>query len=105
MQPSGPDKSPGDVLFIDIEFESHTGENVEHINVKIVDDVSSAIVYSMPDDAHVPDYIGTYEFTDQITLSTANGFYSGDWVLETSFWCEHESQEAEVERVEFHVKP
>ena len=53
LQPSTSDKNIDDVLFIEVEFESHTGENVEHIEITIRNKATSAIVYKEPDNPHV----------------------------------------------------
>ncbi|HUR30080.1 MAG TPA: hypothetical protein VMZ69_01540 [Saprospiraceae bacterium] len=104
MQPSSADKHLGDILFIDVEFESHSGEKVEHINIKIHNKANTVVVYDKPDDPHVSQG-SDYEFQDQFVLSTANGITVGDWVLEATVWGIDEGQEQVVETVEFHVNP
>jgi hypothetical protein len=104
MQPSGANKQMGDVLFMDIEFESHTGEKVEHINIKLRDKANTVVVYDKPDDPHVSQG-SNYEFQDQFVLSQANGISPGDWVLEATVWGIDEDQDQVVETVEFHVNP
>ncbi len=103
MQPSSADKSIGYVLIIEIEFESHTGEAVEHINVRIFNKVTNTIVYDQPTDPHVGNESDSYFFEDQVNLSTANGFSAGDWVLETKVWGAEHEQDQVTERVEFHI--
>lgn len=105
VQPSASDKSIGETLFIDVEFESHTGENVEHINVRIYKADNSVEVYNEPGDPHVAGEVSSFDFTDQFVLSAANGITHGDWVLEATVWGEDEGQDLETERVEFHINP
>lgn len=103
MEPSSAAKNLGNVLHIHIEFESHTGEAVEHINIRIFNKVTQIIVYDQPADSHVGNSSDTYDFEDQVILSTANGFSTGDWVLEARVWGVEHEQDQVVERVEFHI--
>ena len=105
LQPSSSDKSMGETLFIHVEFESHTGENVEHINVRIRNKANTAEVYNMPADPHLSGGVSVYEFQDQVVLSAANGFSAGDWVMTATVWGEDEGQDLETETVEFHIHP
>ncbi len=105
MQPSTADKNIGEVLSIAVEFESHTGEAVEHINIRIHNKANTVEVYNKPDDPHVDSGVSVYEFEDQIVLSAANGFTAGDWVLVATVWGKDEGQDEVVETVEFHVHP
>ena len=104
-QPSSADKNIGDILFIDVEFESHAGEAVEHINVRIFNKATLTQVYNKPSDPHLDGDVSVYQFQDQITLSTANGFSGGDWVIEATVWGHDEGQDEVVETVEFHIHP
>ena len=104
MQPSGADKHIGDVLFIDVEFESHTGEDVEHINIKIRDKANTVVVYDKPDDPHIGG-VSDYEFQDQFVLSAANGITPGDWIIVATVWGIDESPQQVIEEVEFRVLP
>ena len=104
MQPSSADKHLGDVLFIQVEFESHSGEAIEHVNVRIYNKSSQTVVYSEPDDPHVGEG-SDFEFHDQFELSAGNGFSAGDWVIEATVWGEDEGQDLVMERVEFRILP
>ena len=104
MQPSSADKHMGDILFIQVEFESHTGEAVEHANVRIYNKTTQTVIYSEPDDPHVGGG-SDYEFHDQIELSAANGFSAGDWVIEATVWGEDEGQDLVRETIEFTILP
>ena len=103
MEPSSAAKNLGDVLHISIEFESHSGEPVEHINVMIFNKATNIIVYDQPTDPHVGNGSDTYDFVDHVTLSTANGFSTGDWVLEAKVWGAEHEQDQVTERVEFAI--
>jgi hypothetical protein len=65
MQPSSADKHLGDILVIHVEFESHTGEAVEHINVRIFNKATNVVVYDQPSDAHLG--IGSASYDLKIT--------------------------------------
>ena len=105
IQPSGADKNIGETLFIHVEFESHTGENVEHINVRIRNKANTVEVYNKPADPHLSGGVSVFEFQDQIVLSAANGFSAGDWVITATVWGEDEGQDLETETLEFHIHP
>ena len=103
MEPSSADKNLGDVLHIHVEFESHTGEAVEHINIRIYNKDTNIIVYDQPSDPHVGTGSDTYDFEDQVILSTTNGFSTGDWIIEAKVWgAEHEQDEV-TESIQFHI--
>ena len=102
-QPSSSAKNIGDLIAISVEFESHTGEDVEHINVRIYDKVTNLVVYDEPADAHVSNGSATYEFEDQVTLSTVIGFFPGIWVLEAKVWGKDDDQDLVSEKIEFQI--
>ena len=104
-QPSSADKTMGDVLFIQVEFESHTGEAVEHINIRIRDKANTVIVYDEPADAHIDGDFADFEYSDQFMLTAANGISPGEWVLEATVWGMDEGQDQVTETVEFTVNP
>ncbi|PHN02708.1 hypothetical protein [Flavilitoribacter nigricans] len=106
LQPNADDKQVDDSLHIHVEFESHTGETVHHVNVRIYNKNDNTEIYSKPADAHVHETSGVYEFQDDFTLSEANGVTAhSDWILEASVWG-HDNREGEmIEQVEFHVHP
>ena len=105
-QPSSADKILGETLPIEVEFESHSGEAVEHVNIKIFNKTNpTLVVYDKPTDAHVPGGAADFTYSDQFVLSAANGVASGDWILEARVWGEEDGQDEVVERVEFHVHP
>ena len=99
-------KHVGDTLQIEVEFESHTGETVHNVEIKIYNKADGTVVYTKPDEAHVHETSGLYEFNDTFILSNANGIDAHtDWVLQARV-CGHEGTEGEViETVEFHVHP
>lgn len=104
MQPSSANKHLGDVLFISIEFESHTGESIEHIKVRIYNKDTQLEIYNEPDDPHIGG-AADYEFEDEFVLSAANGVTTGDWVIEATVWGMDEGQDQVEETVEFTILP
>ncbi|MEE9439799.1 MAG: hypothetical protein V3V14_12410 [Saprospiraceae bacterium] len=104
--PNMDDKHVDDDLNIIIEFESHTGEPVHHINIKIYNKADNTIVYNKPSEAHVHATDGKITFEDDFILSNENGVEEHtDWVLEAKVWGDGEGIEEEIETVTFHVHP
>jgi hypothetical protein len=102
--PNSSAKPLGDTLEIEIEFESHTGMTIHHINVRIYDKTSGTQLYSKPADAHVHESDGEYTFEDTFILSTLNGVVPNvDLVLEAKVWGHDEGVSEVAEKVEFHV--
>jgi hypothetical protein len=93
----------GDTLEIEVEFESHTGQPVHHINVRIFRKSDNTVVYNKPDEAHIHETSGAYTYEDHFVLSAANGLTAGDWILEATVWGESDGQEETSEQVEFHI--
>ncbi len=105
-EPTTEDKHVNDALTIAIDFESHTGETVHHVNVRIYNKADGTEIYNEPGDAHVHEESGEFKYTDTLMLSNDNGIEAhSDWILEAKVWA-HEAGLAEViETVEFHVHP
>jgi hypothetical protein len=104
--PNADNKHVGDTLNIIVEFESHTGEPVHHINVTIYNKADKTVIYNMPTEAHVHGTSGSYEFNNIFILSNENGVTAhSDWVLEAKVWGETDGEEEETETVGFHVHP
>lgn len=106
MQPNTDDKHVDDTIHIHVEFESHSGETVHHVKVRIYNKSDNTEIYNKPADAHIHETSGTYGFHDDFTLSEANGVTAhSDWILEASVWG-HENRDGEmIEQIEFHVHP
>lgn len=104
--PNADDKHVGDTIHIHVNFESHAGETVHHVNVRIYNKSDNTEVYNKPDAAHVHETSGSFDLHDDFVLSNANGINEHtDWILEAKVWG-HEAGEGEViETVEFHVHP
>ena len=105
QHPESTDYQLGDTLEIEVEFESHTGQPVHHINIQIYNKADHTVVYNEPAEAHVHDISGEYKYEDEFILSAANGLTEGDWVLEATVWGEEEGSEEISEQVEFHLNP
>lgn len=103
--PSTAAKQLGDTLEIEFEFESHTGEPVHHINVRIYNKATNVEVYNLPVEPHVHDLIGAHTYTDQFVLSAANRLAEGDWILEGKVWGHEDGLEETTEKLEFHINP
>jgi hypothetical protein len=100
--PDEADRHIGDTLAIEVEFESHTGEIVHHIHVRIFNADTQTEVYAQPANPHVHT-AGSYTFEDEVILSGQAGFTPGDWVLEATVWGEDDGEEEETESVHFHI--
>ena len=104
--PDASNKHLDDTIHIEVEFESHTGMIVHHVNVKIFNKVSGTVVFSKPADAHVHASSGQYVFEDDFILSTAHGIDAhSDYVLEAKVWGHDEGISEVNESIEFHVEP
>lgn len=104
-QPSGAAKQLGDVLFIDVGFESQAGATGEQINIKLRDAANTIVVYNKPVDPHAPVEECGFGFQDLFVLSTENGVIPGDWVLEARVGGKDEGTDQEVETVAFRINP
>lgn len=105
-QPTKTSYQLNDSFNILINFESHTGETVHHINVRIFNKNTGAEVYNKPTNEHVDDPSGSYEFTDSFLLNSANGFSANsNWVLEAKVWGHEDGVEEEISKFEFSIKP
>ena len=102
FSPLSTEKHLGDTLHMEIEFESHTGEIVHNINVRIFNATTQTVVYNLPTDPHT-DAQGSYEYHDDLVLSAANGFTEGDWVIQAKVWGETDGEQEEVSMVTFHI--
>jgi len=99
MSPSDADtKALGDTLHIHVDFESHAGEPVHNVNVRIYSKADNTEVYSAPigEEQHVHAMSGMHTFEADVILSEADGFAAAtDYVLEAKVW-PHEGEEGEV---------
>lgn len=102
--PDESNKHLGDILDIQIQFESHAGEPVHHINVRIYNADDNTELYNKPAEAHVHGHSGEYLYSDDFLISEENGFVGhGNYVFEAKVWGENEGDGEEIETVEFHV--
>jgi len=104
--PNTDDKHVNDPLEIEVEFESHAGEAVHHINVRIYNKADGTEIYNKPADAHVHEIDGELTYQDMMMLTNANGVEAhSDWILEASVWGAENRTGEVIETVEFHVHP
>ena len=104
--PNSDNKHVNDTLDIVVQFESHSGEAVHHVNVKIhkLDDESTEIL-NIPSEAHVHEHDGNYTLSHKFPLTQKNGVEGHtDWVLEASVWGPDGDGKIS-ETVGFHVHP
>lgn len=105
-QPTTDDKHVNDALSIVVNFESHAGETVHHVNVRIYNKEDGTEVYNAPTDAHVHNEEGEFEYTDTFMLTNDNGVEAhSDWIMEAKVWGDGEGIGEVIEMVEFHVHP
>jgi len=102
--PDATAKALGDTIHIEVDFESEAGAAVDHVNVRIYNADDNTEVYSQPQDAHIHEESGAYEWHDNLILSTDNGFSANtNWVIEAKVWG-HEDGEGEVsETLQFSI--
>jgi hypothetical protein len=102
FSPDASEKHLGDTLHIEVDFESHTGEIVHNINVRIFNTTTQTVVYNLPFDSHADTQV-SYVYNDDLVLSAANGFSEGDWVIQAKVWGETDSEQEEVSTLTFHI--
>ncbi|HEX5624862.1 MAG TPA: hypothetical protein VFX48_02500 [Saprospiraceae bacterium] len=99
-------KTFNDSMPIKVDFESHTGAPVHHIQLRIFNKSSLVEVYKKPEQEHVHAVSGEYLFQDVVLLNAANGFSPGsNWILEARVWGEEDGEEESVSTLEFQIKP
>ncbi|MFK7807972.1 MAG: hypothetical protein AB8F74_09260 [Saprospiraceae bacterium] len=106
QMPTTEDKHVNDTMHIHVDFESHTGETVHHINVTIKNKADGTVIYNEPGDAHVHATSGEHGYHDDFILSNVNKVEGHtDWILEAKVWGHEEGEGEAIEAVEFHVHP
>ena len=99
-------KHVADVIHVEVEFESQTGETIHHVNVRIFNKSDNTEVYNKPGEAHVHATSGKYVWEDDFLLSHDNGVEGHtDWIMEAKVWGEVDGEEEVTEKIEFHVHP
>lgn len=98
-------KKINDTLQITVDFESHTGQTVHHINIQIKNKSNSTVLFNEPLSAHVHETDGMYTFQQNLILSVANGFTANSsYTLTAKVWGEQDGEEEEVETIEFKIE-
>jgi hypothetical protein len=103
-QPDNIDKHLGENIPIQVKFNSGTGEEIHHINIRIFNQTTHQVVYDKPNDPHL-DVPETYTFSDTFTLAAASGLSEGLWVLEAKVWGHEDGVEETTDSVVFHIVP
>lgn len=104
ITPDKSDKTRGATLPIRVEFESHAGEPVHHVQVRIYKKGETVNLYKKPNMAHVHEESGKFIFEDNVVMDAANGFgHHATYILEAKVWGKKEGDGVAMETVEFHV--
>lgn len=104
LSPDDSNKNRGETLNLKVEFESHAGEPVHHVQVRIYKKSDNTEIYRKPNIAHINNTSGKYVFEDNIIMNAANGFADhAHYVVEAKVWGEKEGDGEKMETVEFHV--
>lgn len=102
--PEGGMKHLGETLSLRVNFESHSGETVHHVQVRIYEKDGGKEIYKKPDDAHVHAMDGAHAFEDDLPISAENGFVTGtNYVLEAKVWGLDTEDGMVFETIEFMV--
>lgn len=89
---------------VQIDFKSKNNKTVHYIQIRIYNKSNNNEIYKKPDDNHVDDESGSYSFSDNLVLSTSNGFTSSaTFVLEVKVWSPDKEEKEVVKTVEFKV--
>ena len=100
--PNADDKHVGDEITVDVSVAESSSTTVHHVNIKIINKATGEEIFNKPDDAHVHEEDGQFDFSEPFTLNIDE---HTDWIMEVKAWG-HEDGLAEVmETVEFHVHP
>ena len=106
LSPSQDNKTVGDTVHIVIDFESHTGETIHHIKVRLYDTEFGTEIFNYPSDPHVGETSGSYDLHEHVVLAESAGVTGHtNWVLEAKVWGENDGDGEVIETVQFHVMP
>ncbi|MEM9921858.1 MAG: hypothetical protein AAF990_27385 [Bacteroidota bacterium] len=102
ISPNTDDKMVGDKISIAVDFEEQGGGTIHHVNVRIVSADDGTEIYNKPDEAHVHEESGKYEFRDELTLDVAD---HSNWLLISKVWGHQADAHAVSDTIRFHVHP
>ncbi len=108
MMPDTSAKHMNGSIHLHVVFESHAGEPVHNVNVRIYEmGNESNVIYDMPTEPHIHATSGTHEHHDDFDLTEANGLFPhSNWVLEAKVWgMKSETDGLATETLMFHVHP
>lgn len=104
LAPNTENKFVGDTLPVKITFESHKGQAVKDISVKIYNKESNENIYQKSQS--VNEKSGIYTFEDTFMLTHSNGVMDhSNWIIEASVWADDLTGSKVTEKVAFHVHP
>jgi len=92
----------GDTMHLHIDFEEHTGKTIHHVSVIISKKDGDEIIYNKPNDKHIMEDSGSYEYHDDFVLDVDG---HSDWILEAKIWGHEAGSSEVVETIGFHVHP
>jgi len=93
----------GETMHIHVVFESHTGETVHNVSVKMFNKADdSKVVYEFNEHVHATE--GEYEHHADVEMTNdSNVEAHNDYIIEAKVWATEEGLSEAVETVEFHV--
>lgn len=104
QSPNTDDRNLNDTINISVLFESHAGETVHNISVRIYEKDSKTDVFKKSEHVHATD--GKFTFSEDFALSETNGIKAhSNYILEAKVWGHEDNEGLESEMIEFHVHP
>ena len=95
-----------ETLSIEIEIEEHTLTTVHHVNVRIFKkDDESIVLYDGPNEEHVHETDGKYDFKYDLFLDSSIVDGHTDWIVEAKAWGEQDGLAEVTATAQFHVHP
>ena len=89
---------------IKIDFESHNGSAVHHVNVSLYRKSDDSLIFSEPRDAHVMEKSGKYQYSKTIHFIANEGFAPHtDYKLVSKVWGHTALESIATDTFQFHV--
>ena len=104
VSPDTADKHIGDQINLQVEFESHTGETIHNIQVRIYNAADESIeMFKMHQHAHTTESVEISEVIDLIAENNVEAHT--DWIVEAKIWAMDAGVAEVTETLQFHVHP
>ena len=85
--PDDSNKHVDDSVHFHVAFESHTGETIHHVSIRVYNKEDGTEIYNKPDSKHVSEADGILEFNDDFVQTEANGVVGHtNWIFEAKVW-------------------